>query len=133
MGHDVIVVPAQYVPIRLGLTICVLPDYLQGHVEAALLDVFGDQVLADGERGVFHPDNLTFGTDIYLSQIMAAAQAVTGVESVVVTKLERFFEGPNGELESVLLPIGPLEVARLDNDPSFPENGVLSLDMRGGR
>jgi hypothetical protein len=133
MGHDVAVVQAQYVPIRLGLQVCVLPNYLQGHVEAALLDVFSDQVLSSGKRGFFHPDNLTFGTDIYLSQIVAAAQAVTGVESVVVTKLERFFEGPNGELENGLLPIGPLEVARLDNDPNFPEDGVLSLVMGGGR
>jgi len=31
------------------------------------------------------------------------------------------------------LPLGPLEIARLDNNPSFPENGKLTLDMRGGR
>ena len=32
-----------------------------------------------------------------------------------------------------LLPLSPFEIARLDNDPSFPENGKLTLDMRGGR
>jgi hypothetical protein len=26
-----------------------------------------------------------------------------------------------------------MEVARLDVDPNFPENGVLELEMRGGR
>jgi hypothetical protein len=26
-----------------------------------------------------------------------------------------------------------LEIARLDNDPNFPENGVLRLVMEGGK
>ena len=47
--------------------------------------------------------------------------------------LERFFAGPNQEIENGLLPLGPFEVGRLDNDPSFPENGRFTLDMRGGR
>jgi hypothetical protein len=55
------------------------------------------------------------------------------VESVKVESLERLGEGPNGEKESGRLPLGPLEIARLDNDPNFPENGQLRLAMRGGR
>jgi hypothetical protein len=65
--------------------------------------------------------------------LVAAAMAVPGVQNVVVTRLERLYAGPNGELEAGFLPLGPLEVARLDNDPSFPERGRLELDMRGGR
>ena len=49
-----------------------------------------------------------------------------------MTKLERLFEGPEHEIENGILPIGTMEVARLDNDPSFPENGRLTLLMRGG-
>ena len=64
---------------------------------------------------------------------MAAAQAVPGVESVQVTKLQRQFAAADRELENGVLPFGPLEVARLDNDPSFPEHGKLTLDMQGGR
>jgi hypothetical protein len=37
------------------------------------------------------------------------------------------------EIREGVLPIGPFEVARLDNDPNFPEHGVLVLDVRGGR
>jgi hypothetical protein len=117
------------------MTVCVLPHYLRGHVEAALLDVFSNRVLPDGRRGFFHPDNLTFGEGIYLSKLVAAAQAVPGVESVSVkvTKLQRLFEGPNHEIENGILPLGPLEVARLDNDASFPEKGKFVLVMGGGR
>jgi predicted phage baseplate assembly protein len=133
MGHDLEVRPARYVPLDIELTVCVLPHYLRGHVEAALLDIFNNRVLPDGRLGFFHPDNLTFGEGIYLSKLVSAAQAVTGVESVMVTKLERQFEGPNGEIESGILPLGALEIAQLDNDPSFPEHGALKLMIRGGR
>jgi hypothetical protein len=133
IGHDVGVLQAQYVPLEIEMVVCVLPHYLRGHVEAALLDVFSNRVLPNGGLGLFHPDNLTFGEGIYLSRLVAAAQSVTGVESVTLTKLQRLDEGDNGELKAGLLQLGPLEVARLDNDPSFPERGRLVLDVRGER
>jgi hypothetical protein len=133
MGHDVQVVAARYVPIEIEMTICVQPHFLRGHVEAALLDVFQSGLRTNGEPGFFHPDNLTFGDPIYLSRLVAAAQAIEGVESVQVTKLERLFAGANREIELGFLPIGPLEVARLDADPINPENGKLKLDLKGGR
>ncbi|HTG15430.1 MAG TPA: putative baseplate assembly protein, partial [Blastocatellia bacterium] len=133
MGHDVQVVSARYVPIEIAMIICVQPHFLRGHVEAELLDVFQSGLRTNGEPGFFHPDNLTFGDSIYLSRLVAAAQAVEGVESVQVTKLERLFAGPNREIERGVLLIGPLEVARLDSDPINPENGKLKFDLKGGR
>ncbi len=133
IGHDLSVTQARYVPLDIEMTVCVLPHYLRGHVKAALLETFSNRALSDGRRGFFHPDSLTFGEGIFLSKLVAAAQAVTGVESVIVTKLARFGEGPNRELETGLLPLGPLEIAQLDNDPSFPEHGKLTLNVKGGR
>jgi hypothetical protein len=133
IGHDLIVKPAKYVALDVELDICVAPNYLRGHVEAALLDVFSDRVLRDGSRGFFYPDNLTFGQSIYLSRIVAAAQAVPGVRSAKLAKLERLFEGPNDEVARGVLQLGPFEIAQLDNDPDFPENGRLVLQLRGGR
>ncbi|MGH7456377.1 MAG: putative baseplate assembly protein, partial [bacterium] len=103
------------------------------HVKAALLGELSDEILADGRKGFFHPDNLTFGQGIRLSRLVAIAQAVPGVERVSVSKLERLFDGPNQEIENAFLPLSAFEIARLDNDPSFPENGILELDVRGGR
>src|SRR5262249_34409221 len=37
MGHDLRVNQAHYVPLDIEMRICVLPHYLRGHVEAALL------------------------------------------------------------------------------------------------
>ena len=133
MGHDLSVKLARYVPLEIELTVCVLPGYLRGHVKAALADLFSNRRLPNGQLGLFHPDNLTFGDNIYLSKLVAAAQSVPGVETVMVSRLQRLYEGRNREIENGVLPLGPLEVARLDNDPSFPERGKLQLTMRGGR
>jgi hypothetical protein len=137
MGHDLEVATADYVPLDLAITVCLLPDYLRGHVESALLAVLGNGVLPDGSKGLFHPDRLTFGEGVFVSRIVAAAQAVTGVQNVQVTRLRRY--DPSVLASGAELPpggvftLGPFEIARLDNDPSVPENGRLVLDLRGGR
>lgn len=133
IGHDLAVLPARYVPLDLELEVCVRRGFGRGAVLAALRERFGTGRLADGSPAFFHPDALTFGQGIALSRIVAAAQAVPGVDSAAVKRLERLFEGPNGELEAGLLPIGPLEIARLDDDPSFPEHGRLRIHLEGGR
>lgn len=137
IGHDLHVLPAEYVSLDVALTVCVKPHTLRGHVKAALLDVFGNRALADGQRGFFHPDNLSFGEGIYLSKLVAAAQAVDGVESVTVDRLARLDEASPAERRRALtdgvLRLSPFEVARLDNDPSRPSNGKLTLTLKGGR
>jgi hypothetical protein len=133
IGHDVLVTQAQYVPLDIALEVCVLPGFMRAHVKAALLDLFSNRTLPDGRRGFFHPDNLSFGDGIFLSRLIATAQAVSGVESVMVSRLQRLFEGANREIEAGVLRLSPFEIARLDSDPSSPENGQLRLEMRGGR
>jgi predicted phage baseplate assembly protein len=133
MGHDLVVQPAHYVPLDIELSVCVKSHYLRGHVEAALLDVFGNRALPGGRLGFFHPDKLSFGEGIDLSKLVAGAQAVEGVENVQVAKLQRKFEAPDHEIENGILPLGPTEIGQLDNDPSVPEHGTLALVMRGGR
>ncbi|WP_263352922.1 putative baseplate assembly protein [Acidicapsa acidisoli] len=133
IGHDLIVAPPSYVSLDVAIKVNLLSNYSRAHVQPVLLDLFSNRVFASGGRGFFHPDNLTFGGNIYLSALIARAQAATGVQSVIVTKLQRLYQEPNHEIENGVLPIGPLEVARLDNDAARPENGRFVLDLRGGR
>jgi hypothetical protein len=133
MGHDLAVKPAQYVPLEIELIVCAQPDYLAGRVKAAILDVLSNRRLPDGQLGFFHPDQLTFGEGVYLSKLIATVRAVPGVENVVAKMFQRYGELSNHEIENGVIPLGALEVARLDNDPDFPENGVLKLTMEGGR
>ncbi|PYX00249.1 MAG: putative baseplate assembly protein [Acidobacteria bacterium] len=140
MGHDLLVSRAEYIPLKLAITVCVLSNFLRGHVESAVADALSNRVLPNGSLGFFHPDKLTFGDGVYVSQLLATVQAVPGVQNAMVTELERFetseptVDLPGEELphNSALL-LGAFEIARLDNDPNYPENGVLILDMRGGR
>jgi hypothetical protein len=92
-----------------------------------LLEVFSNRSLPDGRRGVFHPDNFTFGQTVYLSSLIAAAQAVTGVDSVVVKKFQRQRLDSKTALQAGKLELGRLEIARLDNDPNFPERGSFKV------
>ncbi|SFE86074.1 putative baseplate assembly protein [Nitrosomonas sp. Nm166] len=133
ISHGLSVEAAHRVPLDIELIVCVLPNYLRGHVKAELLEVFSNRQSSDDRLGLFHVDRLTFGDDIYLSTLVAEAQRIQGVESIKIVKMQRLYEPANSEIENGVLPLGPLEIARLDNDPSFPENGRIRFDMRGGR
>jgi hypothetical protein len=133
VGHDLAVVPADYAALEIELTVCVLAHYQRGHVKAALLDAFSNRIMPGGKRGFFQADQLTFGSGIYLSGLIATAQVVPGVESVTVKVLKRRFLDPNGEIETGVLPLGATEIAQLESDLSFPEHGKLTLTMIGGR
>jgi hypothetical protein len=133
IGHDLYIRAARLVPLDIKLDVCIRSEYLRGHVKAALLDVFSNRRRRDGGLGFFHPDNLSFGGSIYLSQLVATAMAVPGVESAVVTRMQRYGELPRFEIRDGVLSLEPLEVAQLENDPSFPEHGRLELTIGGGR
>ncbi|MBI2207274.1 MAG: putative baseplate assembly protein [Candidatus Rokubacteria bacterium] len=132
-GHDVEVDAPRFVALELGMFVCVKPDHLRRRVYDALADAFSSRTLPDGRRGFFHPDNFTFGQPVQLSRLYAAAHAVPGVASVRITKLQRQGVDDPGALDDGEIVLGPLEIARLDNDPNFPEHGVLALDVQGGR
>lgn len=132
-GHDLETSAPRFVPLEIELFACVLPDYYRSDVKATLLDVFSNRTFPDGRRGLFHPDNFTFGQPVYLSQLYAAAQAVPGVRFVEIRKFQRLGVDSRAGLDDGLLPMGRLEIARLDNDPNFQERGLLRLELEGGR
>jgi hypothetical protein len=132
VGEDLAVHPARYVPLAITLQICVLPDYLQGHVSAALADALSNRRLADGSLGFFHPDRLSFGDDVYASDLIAAAQRIEGVQSVNLVELRRL-NAPAGSAPADQVGLASFEIAQLDSDPNYPEHGKLTLCMGGGR
>jgi hypothetical protein len=138
-GYDLEIEPPRFVPLDLAFTVCVAPGHLRAHVAAALLETFSSRDLPGGGRGFFHPDNFTFGQPVYLSSIVAAAMAVpgvrwvdTGVSPAKPNRFQRWGEPPRGEWTQGMMRMAGLEIARLDNDPSLPENGHLELILEGG-
>ena len=132
-GQDLEVDGPRFVSLEIEMAVCVKPDYFRGAVKAALLESFSNRVLPDGRRGVFHPDNFTFGQTVFLSPLYAAAQSVAGVESVKITVFQRQGVPDKTALNAGKLELSRLEIARLDNDPNFPERGVFRLVMEGGK
>ncbi|NOK34655.1 putative baseplate assembly protein [Corallococcus exercitus] len=143
--HDVRIESPRHVPLDIALTVHIASDYLRSTVRKGLLESFSNTVLADGTRGFFHPDRWTFGQAVLLSQLIATAMAVPGVGWVDFTdnsgefptpararRFRRWGEPPAGELNQGFISIGPLEIARLDNDAGRPENGRIEFYMEGG-
>ncbi|MEM6398640.1 MAG: putative baseplate assembly protein [Cyanobacteria bacterium P01_D01_bin.116] len=131
-GFDLKIDAPRFVPLEIAMSVCVKPNYFRSDVKATLLEVFNNRILPNGQRGVFHPDNFTFGQPVYLSPLYSAAQAVAGVESVEITTFERQRNPNSSALNTGRLNMERLEIARLDNDPNFPEQGVFLLTMLGG-
>ena len=70
---------------------------------------------------------------MYLSPVYAAVRKIAGVTSVVATVFQP--QGPPTALylSGGEIPLGPFQIARLDNDRSLPDHGKLTLLMQGGK
>ena len=132
-GHDTEINDPQLVSLEIDLLVCVQAGYFRSDVRLGLLEVLGNRPLPDGRRGLFHPDSLSFGQTVYLSSLYAAARQVAGVASVQVTGFRRQGSPDPGPLADGFLRLSRLEIPRLDNDPNFPEHGVLRLSLFGGK
>jgi hypothetical protein len=132
-GYDLEVDAPRYVALDITLHICVKSDFFRSQVLLAVQAELGSGVLPDGRIAVFHPDNFSFGEVVYLSRIVAAAQAVEGVEAVWALKFQRMAAPDAASLENGVIPIGRLEIAQLANNPNFRERGRLTLEAGGGK
>lgn len=133
-GQDLELDSPQYVPLAIELDICVDPNYFMADVQQSLMQVLGSGISPNGVKSLFYPDNFTFGQTVYLSPIFAAARSVAGVVAVRATTFQ-----PQGLPATTLylsageIKLGPLQIARLANDPSYPNHGQLTLVLEGGK
>ena len=139
-GQDIEFAPPAFAPLDIAFTVHVAPDHLRGEVKAALLDALGSGESAGGQRGFFHPDNFTFGDPVYLSHLVATAMRIPGVvwvdtdddEGRKPNRFQRFGEESRGEIGKGVITMAPLEILRVDNDPTAPQHGRIRLYMEGG-
>ncbi|WP_372740543.1 putative baseplate assembly protein [Neptunomonas sp.] len=132
-GHDLKVNEPQHVSLEIDMLVCVNAHYFRSDVRRGLLDIFSSAVRTDGSPGLFHPDNFSFGQTVYLSPLYAAARHVAGVDSVQITRFQRQNQEDLKPLADGFMTLGRFEIARLDNNPNFPEHGVLRLELHGGK
>lgn len=127
-GTDLEVRPPRWVPLSIVLRVEIGPGCFRERLRQELEEVFSSD-----EGGMFDPDRFTFGQPVYLSEVVAAAAAVDGVVAVRVEAFHRWGEPPGDEIETGVLPIGPLEIARVATDPNAPQLGTVELLLEGGR
>ncbi|WOJ90435.1 putative baseplate assembly protein [Methylocapsa polymorpha] len=132
-GHDLQVNGPKYVALEIEMRVIAKPDHFRSDIEQALMAVFSSGLTPDGGRGVFSPDKFVFGQAVYLSPLYAVAQAVDGVAAAQVTKFQRRGRPDARALVTGKLDMARLEIARLDNDPDFPERGVFRAIVEGGK
>ena len=130
-GLDVRVEDARYCPLHVRLQVEVREDHfardVRGAVERTLVGPLA--------RGLpfFGPGRFRFGQPVFLSDLYAAVTAVEGVRSVAVTRFKRLGDRYGDNEADGSIPVGALEIARCDNDPAAPENGVLFVRTCGGK
>ena len=129
--YDLEVKEPIYVPLHILLDVCIRPNYFPGNIKKKLLDVFSSYDNSDGSRGFFHPDNLSFGQPVFLSKIYQAAMSVDGISSCTIEIFQRLGKIPNGEIGKGMIEMGYYEIACLDNDPDFAENGKIEFTFGG--
>lgn len=132
-GYDLEVDDPRYVSLEIELHVCARPGCFPGDVEQALLEVFSNRCRAGGDTGLFHPDRFSFGDPVYLSPLYEAAMAVDGVDSARFLVFRRQGQPDGGKaLKEARLVLSRREIARLDNDPNFPEHGTFRVSVQGG-
>ena len=131
-GYDLEIRAPRFVPLSIIINVCVQPGYFKADVKESMLQVFSSYDLADGKKGFFHPDNFTFGQPVYLSAVYKTAMEIPGVASVEIKEFKRWAKNTVTEIHDGFLKPAELEIIRLDNDSSLPENGKINFIMLGG-
>ncbi len=127
-GYESYVPPPDYVAIDLYVTVCASPQAFQGDVEAGVV-----AALNTSQAGFFYTDNFTFGTSLEPSAVEAAIQSATGVAGVVSVQYRERGVTPGWTCLQQTLAVGPNQILRMDNDPSRPERGTLTVVVEGGK
>jgi hypothetical protein len=134
-GYESYVLPPRYVSIDLRLVVCAQPTQFAADVEQAVLQRLRPGALPAGGYGFFDHSQWSFGQPLEPSALFAAVQGCIGVAGVY----EAQYRQRGVQLEWSALPEAqPLtfaadQILRIDDDPSRPEAGSLSVTVEGGK
>src|SRR4030095_12335197 len=67
-GYDLEIIGALYVPVDLAIEFCLKPGFIPADVQEAIEVALSTAELPGGSKGLFHPDNFSFGDFLYVSR-----------------------------------------------------------------
>jgi predicted phage baseplate assembly protein len=132
-GYESYVLPPRYVSIDLRLEVCGDPYYFASDIETAVLSVLRPGTLPDGSVGFFDHTRWSFGEPLESSALLTAIQDVTGVRGVSSVRYrQRGVQANWVPLPQTLL-VAKDQILRVDDDPSRPDAGSLSVTVDGAK
>lgn len=127
-GREHIVQAPDYVPLDIALLVCPLPEASISETRKTVRDALSSE--PDNSAGFFHRSNLGFGSDVILSDMLAAVQRQPTVGAVKAL-LFRPLHDVNGPRTRKAIELGPTEVAQFAADEARPEKGRLTIRVEG--
>lgn len=133
IGEDLEIRGPRFVPLAVEISLCLHPDFWAEEVRWAVEQELSAGWTPDGRRGLFHPDEWTFGQSLHRSQIAGRLHAVTGVEHIVQIQMRRFNAPPPADPAPAVLEVAFDEIFLVRNDPDHRELGFIDFTLSGGR
>jgi hypothetical protein len=113
--------------------VCVDTGWLDGDVEASVLAALSGGGCASASAAFFFADHFTFGTPLYRSRLEAAIQNAGGVMGVRAIRYRKRGAFNNFRLLPEVITPASNQILRVENDPSWPERGIIKIIAEGGR
>jgi uncharacterized phage protein gp47/JayE len=132
-GYESYVLPPRYVSVDLQITVVAAPSSFASDVAAAVLTQLQPGPLPGGNVGFFDHSRWRFGGGLDPSALLAAIQAAAGVVGVVAVQYRERGVQPSWAPLAERIPVPVDRLLRVDNDPSRPEAGSLSVFVEGGK
>jgi hypothetical protein len=132
-GYEVYSPAPAYVSFDVRILVCALTNGFRGDVFEGIELALRPVRHSDGRLGFFHFDNFTLGTPFERSRLEAAIQEVPGVAGVLSIQYRRRGQSAGYSELPPVVPFGPGEIFRMDNDANHPERGSYRIYVGGGK
>jgi hypothetical protein len=127
IGSEVFLEEARQVPITFWLSVRAKDGYFRSELTDSLTEV-----LSSDTGGLFETGRLGFGEDVFASNIIEAAMAVDGVQTVCLNLFKRMGQDFADQADSGVIAIAEDEIAICQNIPGQPKLGVFRITVNGG-
>jgi hypothetical protein len=131
IGEDLEIRPPRFVPLDIDIAICIDAGTWPADMRFELEEELSDGYTRDGRPGFFHPDRWTFGQELHASELIGRIQAVPGVDHVESIVMRRW-DAPTPGTDAIIS-MAPNEIIQVRNDPDHMEQGMIRLNLKGGR
>lgn len=128
VGQEVILQDPDYIGIYMSLSVRVAANFFQSEMRHEIT-----QVLGHGPGGFFEPGRLSFGEDLYASDVIEALMKLDGIENVCLNRFKRIGSQFPDRAQDGFITVNGLEVAVCNNEAGKTQLGYYRLKLHGGR